>query len=158
MTELGRIIEVDHRTLDVCARLHDLQMAAYAQEATLLGVEEFPPIALTPAQLAKQDVRYFCTQDGEHLLAALALERMSQKQYLIASLVVAPAQQRRGLARHLLQSILQLFPMHRFQVNTARLNVPACQLYLKCGFNEVAQRRINLANGEQLDLVTFLLA
>lgn len=155
MNEHIQIIEVDHRTPSFCARLHALQMSAYAQEAALLGVHEFPPLALTPAQLASQEVRYFCILEGDQVLAALALEVMSHKQFLIASLVVAPPQQRRGLARKLLNATLAQFPSHRFQVSTARLNLPACQLYRQSGFVEIAQRRISLASGEHLDLVTF---
>ncbi len=157
--ETAHICEVDHRQPELCARLHALQMAAYAQEAALLGVHEFPPLAVTLAQLAAQQVRYFCVMQAEEIFAALALEEINASQsWLIASLVVAPAQQRRGLARRLLAEVLQRFPQHHFQVSTASLNQPACQLYLRSGFRELARRKVRLKDGKSLQLVSFILS
>ncbi len=156
MIEDIQIREVDHRQPEVFAPLHALQMAAYAQEADLLDVHEFPPLAVTQQQLAQQAARYFCLFQGEQICAALALETLADAQhYLIASLVVAPEQQRKGFARRLLQAVLQHFPQHCFQVSTASLNLPACQLYLSSGFRQKSKRKVHLQNGKTLQLVKF---
>lgn len=145
------ILDINHRDLANARRLHAVQMAAYAQEAQLLGIADFPPLRLSVAELAAQEMRYFAVSEGDAVLAALALEATAERSiWRIASVVVAPNQQRRGWARRLLQEVVRRHPEATLEVSTAANNLPACQLYLALGFSPTEQTWVplhNCANG-----------
>jgi N-acetylglutamate synthase-like GNAT family acetyltransferase len=75
----------------------EVQHAAYAIEAQLIGCPQLPPAHETLAALrASGDELWLCEEDGA-LLGAVGLEHVSQEELLIARLFVAPSAFRRGV-------------------------------------------------------------
>ena len=128
---------LDHRNAVVANRIHAVQMAAYAQEAALLGATDFPPLRRTVADIRADDARYVGALVETTLAGVIWIETEGNPpQSTIAGLVVAPAYQRRGIARRLLSHVLQEHPDQTFIVATGVDNGPALALYTAFGFVE----------------------
>lgn len=131
---------LSHRQLAVATQIHAVLMLAYAQEAVLLGVEYFPPLQQTAADIQRSDEFFLGGFDTPHLAEGALLGVISVRpddepgQINIACLVVHPAHQRRGVARALLSDALQRAPAAVFSVSTAAKNAPALALYQQFGF------------------------
>ncbi|MEZ4580509.1 MAG: GNAT family N-acetyltransferase [Caldilineaceae bacterium] len=131
---------LDHRNVVVANRIHAVQMAAYAQEAALLGATDFPPLRRTVADIRADDARYVGALVETTLAGVIWIETEGNPlQATIAGLVVAPAYQRRGIARRLLRHVLHAVPGQTFTVSTGAANLPALALYTVFGFVEVAR-------------------
>jgi len=126
-------------------------MSAYAQEARLLGVEEFPPLTRTV-----EDVRT-CTEDflavyvGSELVGSISVEP-EREGVVIASLTVAPAFQRRGFASALVEAVLRRHGSGLISVQTGAANLPALDLYARTGFVETGRRRLDAESLEVVEL------
>ena len=146
-----RVVAVDHTAEPVARAVHAVQMSAYAQEARLLGVEEFPPLTRTV-----EDVRT-CTEDflavyvGSELVGSISVEP-EREGVVIASLTVAPAFQRRGLATALLEELLRRHGEDVITVQTGAANLPALDLYARTGFVESGRRRLDAESLEVVEL------
>ena len=57
----------------MAARIHAVQIAAYQQEAALLGVSDFPPLARTVEDIMGSRDLFFRAFDGEELLVSSVL-------------------------------------------------------------------------------------
>lgn len=99
-------IQALHLTDPVIAcAVHAIQMAAYAQEAALLGVSRFPPLEQTLQDLQQSPARFLGAWIAGALIGALGVERTPDTPgVLIASLVVSPEWQRQGVGQTLLGS------------------------------------------------------
>lgn len=121
----------------------DLLVSAYRVEANLIGVQDFPPLHRTQADiLASQSDFQGVLEGGERLLAVVETEpRDSVLQ--IASLCVSPQRFRGGLASGLVAGVLADAQVsgRPVVVTTARANGPALALYQKFGFQMTAARR-----------------
>lgn len=128
---------VDHRDPDVAARIHAVQMAAYAQEARLIGARQFPPLEITVHDIQVSDEQYFAAFDDDSLVGVVSIEPDEDSAgKIIASLVVDPARQREGIASRLMQIVVEEFGSGRMTVQTAVKNLPALAFYAKFGFVE----------------------
>lgn len=146
-----RIRRADHADPSIAAAIHTVQVAAYAQEATLLGVAHLPPLTRTVDDLRALDEVFLAAYSGEQLVGAISVhaEAADRRQH-ICSLVVAPGFQRQGIGRKLLAEALRLHPADILTVHTGALNTPALALYAQFGF--VMGRRWH-AGPERLELV-----
>lgn len=129
------------------AELQALQQAAYRQEAILIGYPDLPPLYETRAMLMACGESVLAWREDGRLLGALG--------YLhddlgldICRLVVAPAAQRRGIARQLLGALFAAHPGQPVRVMTASANLPALALYAQLGFRAV--RETTLPDGLRL--------
>jgi ribosomal protein S18 acetylase RimI-like enzyme len=114
-----------------------VQMAAYAQEAALLGAKRFPPLERTVQDLESGAERFLAVWAASALVGALGYEPgPGDTGMTIASLVVDPAWQRRGLGRSLVAAALARFADAPVWVSTGALNHPARALYSQFGFVE----------------------
>jgi aspartate racemase len=130
-----RVVAIDHHDPAVAQRIHAVLVPAYAQEAALLQVKDFTPMRRTPQDIAAGREVYLGAWVGGALVGAIALEPDDEhEQILIGTLVVHPAQQRRGIARALLQAALKLAEEAVFAVSTGVRNAPALALYKSQGF------------------------
>ncbi len=134
-----RIARLDHRNPATALRIHAVLMRAYAQEAALLQVRHFAPLARSVQDVQEDGDCYLgalAPGDGaETLLGALAFAPDDEPgQFIVNSLVVHPDHQRRGIARALLLEALRLGGGHAFAVATATANAPALALYRSFGF------------------------
>jgi ribosomal protein S18 acetylase RimI-like enzyme len=126
---------LSHRQPAVAEQIHTVLMLAYAQEAQLLEVKNFPPLEQTAADIQARDEFFLGSFDDRELLGVISVRPDDEAgQINIASLVVHPAQQRRGVARALLTNALQRAATATFSVSTAAKNAPALALYQQFGF------------------------
>ncbi len=138
-----RIAPLDHRDAATAARIHAVLQPAYAQEAALLQAAPFPPMQRTVADVqASRDGFWGAWVAGE-LAGALSVgDDDEPAQRCIGMLVVHPAQQRRGVARALLQALLRHESMHAHAVSTGARNGPALALYDALGFSVYRRGRL----------------
>jgi GNAT superfamily N-acetyltransferase/protein tyrosine phosphatase (PTP) superfamily phosphohydrolase (DUF442 family) len=120
----------------MAGRIHAVQVAAYRQEAALLGVDRFPPLERTPADIAASTDVHFGAWDDARLLGVISLERRSAGEALISSLTVEPSAQRRGVGRALVAVAAARAGYARLAVSTGTRNLPALALYRQLGFEE----------------------
>jgi ribosomal protein S18 acetylase RimI-like enzyme len=124
-----------HRQLTVATQIHAVLMLAYAQEAELLQVQNFPPLQQTAADIQASDEFFLGRFNDQELIGVVSVRPDDEPgQIHIATLVVHPAHQRRGVARALLANALQRAAGATFSVSTAAKNAPALALYQQFGF------------------------
>jgi GNAT superfamily N-acetyltransferase len=146
-----RIEPFDHRVLVNAKQIHAVQMAAYAQEAALLGVVHFPPLDRTAQDIQSKVEQFYAALLGSNLLGVISVCSDEEPQaHNIASLVVAPENQRQGIAKLLVTAVVRQYGDRALTVQTGAKNVPALTLYAQFGFVEF---RRWLAGREPLELV-----
>jgi len=134
---MTRIEPIDQRELSVARNIHAVLLLAHAQEARLLKVKVFVPMAQTPEDLQRGNAFFLGALRGEALLACLSLVPDDEPgQIGIGALVVHPDQQRQGLARRLVAEALRRCAGQVISVTTGALNTPALALYRGLGFVE----------------------
>ncbi len=134
---MTRIEPIDQRELSVAQAIHAVLLLAHAQEAQLLQVRDFVPMAQAPEDLQQGNALFLGVLRGAELLACLSLVPDDEPgQIAIGVLVVHPAEQRRGLARSLVNEALRRCAGQVVSVTTGALNVPALVLYRELGFVE----------------------
>jgi ribosomal protein S18 acetylase RimI-like enzyme len=146
---------LNHRQPAVATQIHAVLMLAYAQEAQLLAVQNFPPLEQTAANIQVSDEFFLGSFDDQALRGVISVRPDDEPgQISIASLVVHPAHQRRGVARALLTSALQRAAGATFSVSTAAKNAPALALYRQFGFEAYRWGTLQgTAGDEALELV-----
>ncbi len=161
LPEHRSFIEVRTLSLDdpmLARAVHAIQMAAYRQEADLLGVDTFPPLEQSLEDLQMSPTRFLGAWVAGDLVGALGHEPVDEPVteapgMLIASLVVAPPWQRRGVGRTLLDAAIQAFGSASMTVCTGARNMPALRLYQGAGFDERSRRLIGQPGIEVVELV-----
>lgn len=130
-----RVDTLMHRDAAVARQIHAVLQRAYAQEASLLGLSDFAPLARTAADIQAEAAVYLGAWRGDTLLGSISIERDDAPgQLCIAVLSVDPDWQRQGVARALLRQALRLGDGMVFVVATAAANIPALALYRGEGF------------------------
>jgi ribosomal protein S18 acetylase RimI-like enzyme len=135
---------LDHLSKSVAIQIHEVFQRSYKVEASLLGIDDFPPLRRNASLIQSSDSQFLGQRIGGDLAAVLEFTE-SGKDLSIDSLVVHPQYFRRGLASQLLQSILARDSWRYAYVDTAAANNPALQLYRKFGFSE--SKRWTTADG-----------
>jgi ribosomal protein S18 acetylase RimI-like enzyme len=126
----------------LAARLVELQRAAYAVEAGLIGFDGIPPLHETAAELAAAGLRWLGTGPSGAPEAALAYRRTGEGEVDIDRLVVHPAAFRRGHGRRLVTAMVDSERPRRVTVSTGTANLPARRLYEGLGFRATGERPI----------------
>ena len=126
---------LQHQDTGVAQQIHAVLTQAYAQEAQLLGLPDFPPLQRTVADLQADADAYLGARVANELVGALAFGPDPEGgQLLVSVLVVAPSHQRQGVARALMRHLLSLAGPWPVAVATAQANLPAVALYQSLGF------------------------
>ena len=120
------------------SQIHGLFQRSYAVEAALLKLNNFPPLARTPADIENAESEFLGVFAGDSLIAAAELER-DPDQVIIASLVVDPDFFRRAIARKLMEHVIAGCHDQALYVETATANLPALRLYKAAGFRLVSE-------------------
>jgi ribosomal protein S18 acetylase RimI-like enzyme len=118
---------------DFAPEIHRLFQRAYAVEARLINVRDFPPLARSCSAIQEAKSEFFGARTEADLRGVIELEHQSGV-VLIASLVVDPDYFRQGLARLLLQHVISIYAKDFLRVETATANRPAMALYASLGF------------------------
>ncbi len=119
--------------VELAARLHAVQLAAYRVEAALIGDDRIPPLHETVADVRAEPVSWRGAFDGAELVGAVAWT-VGPDGLDIDRLVVDPAWHRRGVGSALVASVLADAGGSQVTVSTGSGNVPARELYVRHGF------------------------
>lgn len=121
--------------------LLDLQKAAYAVEAGLLGDDRLPPLRDTLVEIAAWRGQWVVAWEGTQLLGAVAWDDRGDE-LEIDRLMVAPAASRRGVGSALLQTVIGAAGRRPIHTATGRDNPPAIRMYEKHGFEVVGDEEV----------------
>jgi ribosomal protein S18 acetylase RimI-like enzyme len=125
----------------LAARLLEVQHAAYAVEARLIGDDRIPALHEDLPALVGAGLDWLVARDGAQVLGALGL-RAAADGLDVDRLVVDPAHARRGTGRALVAAVLAGADGRRVTVSTGRDNTPARRLYASAGFRETGEREV----------------
>jgi ribosomal protein S18 acetylase RimI-like enzyme len=130
-------------------RVLELQRVSYQIEADLIG-SSIPPLRETLEELQSSGEVFHGWFEDDRLLGFIS-HKLEEHVLDIHRVAVHPDGFRRGIARQLLEFVLNLEPSAtQAIVQTGSLNVPACKLYLSFGF-EILERK-EVAPGLELAL------
>ncbi|GAB3310056.1 hypothetical protein GCM10027451_20170 [Geodermatophilus aquaeductus] len=137
------VVEARDPALDpaLAARLLEVQHAAYAVEARLIGDDRIPALHEDLARLTSAGLSWLVAREGTTVLGALGW-RPTDAGIDVDRLVVDPAYARRGTGRALVAAVLDLAGERPVTVATGRDNTPARRLYAQAGFRDAAEREV----------------
>lgn len=131
--------------------MHAVQMLAYRQEAELLGVKDFPPLAVSVSDIQELPEKFLAAYAGDEIIGAISIEPDEEVgAHSISSLVVHPDWQRQSVAGRLIAAVIAEYGKAPMTVQTAAKNLPALALYAKSGFVEFKRWCVG---DEKLELV-----
>ncbi|MFC5187250.1 GNAT family N-acetyltransferase [Actinomadura harenae] len=120
----------------------EIQRAAYAVEAELIGFDGIPALHESLDDLRGCGEEFLGARDGGELLGAVSWTVLQDGTVEIGRLVVHPSAHRRGLASALLDTLDAEAPAARTLVSTGAANHPALALYKRRGFEVVEERTV----------------
>jgi ribosomal protein S18 acetylase RimI-like enzyme len=127
---------------DTLRRLRDLQYAAYAVEARLIGFDGIPALHESLEELRDCGESFLGLDDEAGLVGAVSWVRRQDGTLEICRLMVHPRAFRRGIATALLDCLDRAEPVRRAVVSTGTGNHPALALYTRRGFTPIGTRQI----------------
>jgi len=127
------IKKILHTQKDQAEEIRAVFQISYKVEAELLGATSFPPLS-RPLEEFSTCPNDFVGYYEDHKLVAVVEMKNEASSMHIQSLVVDPAYFRRGIARKLIEFVLQHYPIKQFTVETGKENGPARKLYESFGF------------------------
>lgn len=128
------ITEIDQADEKIARDIQSIQRPAYRIEAELMGFHDIPHISETIDEIQQSEETFLGYQDG--YLKGFISYKEENGVVDIYRLVVDPLQFRRGIARSLVNHLLQQKNAAEFIVSTGTANVPARNLYESFGFRE----------------------
>jgi len=138
----GEARRLDLSDPDTLSGLWELQRAAYAVEAELIGFDGIPALHESAEELRDCGESFLGLDDEVGLAGAVSWTRLPDDTLDICRLVVHPRAHRLGIASALLDSLDRVEPAHRVVVSTGTANHPALSLYRRRGFTPVGIRQI----------------
>ncbi|GIJ81359.1 Acetyltransferase (GNAT) domain-containing protein [Micromonospora phaseoli] len=137
-----RIARIEPGRYEPLARvLLEVQRAAYAVEASIIGDDRIPPLHETLDELRGAPLRWLGAFHDRRLIGATAWSE-ERSEVDIDRLVVDPAAHRRGAGRALVCEVLASAGQRRTIVSTGSANLPARTLYEGLGFVQVGEREV----------------
>ncbi|MFK8011382.1 MAG: GNAT family N-acetyltransferase [Marinicellaceae bacterium] len=136
------IKKLNHQSLKEAEKIYQVFQASYAIEAKILKAVDFPPLKRTVSDLKKSETQFFGYLKDHNLAAVIEIDQMNQSVH-IQSLVVDPKYFRLGIAKALMEFVLNNFITKKMTVETGLDNFPAVNLYKKMGFHETKQYDTN---------------
>jgi ribosomal protein S18 acetylase RimI-like enzyme len=135
---------VDPHDPGMADRIVEIQRAAYAVEAELIGFDGIPPLHENADDVRRlDDLTWLGSHDGDVLVAVIAWTTTDQD-VDIDRLAVHPDWVRQGRGQQLVEAALGLTSAGSatITVSTGARNHPACLLYRSLGFVPVERRQI----------------
>ncbi len=131
------LTSVDHADAELARRISEVLLAAYAVEAELLSVQDFPPLRRTAEDVRVSLSRFYGAWAQGRLVGVAEVEDAGGIAPHIAGLAVHPSVFRRGVGSRLLGWVLARLDAPEVTVSTAARNPPAIALYARHGFEVV---------------------
>ena len=132
------INKINNKDPEISKQIRIVFQASYAVEAKLLNAIDFPPLKRSLESYIKSDNDFYGFVDKEELAGVIEINSNKEVTH-IQSLVVHPNFFRRGIARELMEFVLNHYTSKTFMVETGVDNDPASLLYKKMAFKEVKQ-------------------
>jgi ribosomal protein S18 acetylase RimI-like enzyme len=132
------IERLPNNELEISKRIRSVFQVSYKVEAKLLNATNFPPLDRPLEDYVKSNTEFFGYLKNEEIAGVIEIDH-NNSATLIRSLVVDPFFFRQGIAKKLMEFVLDTFDSNLFVVETGLENGPATALYEKFGFIEVEQ-------------------
>jgi len=132
------IEKLKNKNPEIAIKIRSVFQASYAIEAKLLNAIDFPPLKRPLESYIESNNDFIGYIKNEELAAVIEIDQ-NNKHTHIQSLVVHPNFFRQGIARKLMEFVLNFYNSNTFMVETGVENEPASLLYKKLGFKEVKQ-------------------
>ena len=132
------IVKLDNKKTKVSKEIHSIFQASYKIEAILLQVTTFPPLKRKLSELCTSINSFYGYFLNNELSAVIEIDNNSISTH-IQSLAVHPKHFRKGIAKQLIQFILDYYKSEIFTVETGLRNKPAIDLYTSFNFKESKQ-------------------
>jgi GNAT superfamily N-acetyltransferase len=137
------IIEINHNNRSIANEVLNLQKLSYRVEAEIINYDDIPPLGETINDIIDSIETYLAFYEGDEIAGVLTYE-IDEDSLTICKMMVHPNHFKKGIASMLLNHIFKLDVMaRRIKVSTGAKNTPAIQLYIKYGFIEVDDIKIN---------------
>lgn len=132
------IEKLQNNDIEVSKKIYSVFQSSYKIEAELLNAIDFPPLKRPLENYVNSDTTFFGYLKDKELAGVIEISHNKNFTH-INSLVVSPSFFRQGVARKLMEFVLNTFDSKLFVVETGVDNGPASELYKKFNFKEVKQ-------------------
>lgn len=129
------ITKLDNSNETVANDIFTIFQNSYKVEAQLIGTLAFPPLLRSIKNIEDSTTQFYGFSVNECLAAVIEIA-MEGRQLHINSLTVDPSYFRKGIAKKLINYVLEKMDYSEAIVETAVVNIPAINLYKKHGFVE----------------------
>ncbi len=136
------IEKINHKVPETAANIRAVFQASYPVEAALLQAKEFPPLKRSIQDFLSSETEFYCYRKDGRMLAVMEIRERRHSTH-IQSLVVDPKYFRQGIARQLINFVLNTYNNSLFTVETGAKNQPAISLYERSGFSIVSYYHSN---------------
>ena len=132
------IERLKNNDLEIAKKIRSVFQLSYKVEANILNATDFPPLKRPLENYVNSNTAFFEYLKNEELAGVIEIEHNNNFIH-IYSLVVDPGFLRQGIARKLMEYVINIFDSKLFVVETGLKNGPATKLYKKFDFKEVKQ-------------------
>jgi len=132
------IKRLQNNDIKISKKIFSIFQLSYSIEAKLLNATNFPPLKRPLENYINSNTEFFGYFKNHDLAGVIEIDQNNNLTH-INSLVVNPEFFRQGIARKLIEFVLDTFDSNLFVVETGLENGPATKLYKKFGFIEVKQ-------------------
>ena len=126
---------LDNSIEAVANEIFTIYQNSYKVEAQLIGTLDFPPLSRSIKNIEISKTQFYGFTENKCLAAIIEIA-IEDRQLHINSLTVDPSYFRKGIAKKLINFVLENMDYSQAIVETAVVNIPAIQLYKKQGFVE----------------------
>ena len=138
------IERLKNNDLEISKKIRSVFQLSYKVEANILNATDFPPLKRSLENYVNSNTAFFGYLKNQELAGVIEIEHNDNFTH-INSLVVDPGFFKQGIARKLMEYVINTFDSKLFVVETGLENGPATELYKKFDFKEV--KRWNTDHG-----------
>ena len=132
------IERLKNNDLEIAKKIRSVFQLSYKVEANILNATDFPPLKRPLENYVNSNTAFFGYLKNQELAGVIEIEHNDNFTH-INSLVVDPGFFKQGIARKLMEYVINTFDSKLFVVETGLENGPATELYKKFDFKEVKQ-------------------
>ena len=136
------IERLKNNDLEISKKIRSVFQLSYKVEAKILNATDFPPLKRSLENYVNSNTAFFGYLKNQELAGVIEIEHNDNFTH-INSLVVDPGFFKQGIARKLMEYVINTFDSKLFVVETGLENGPATKLYKKFDFKEVKQWNTN---------------